>query len=60
MKISPPVFSVSPAEYLRISKKVYFIGNNKHNSDNNVNNESGIRQCDKDGVNQRLTESTKY
>lgn len=61
MKISPSVSPVSPAEYLKISKKkIYFIGNNKHSSDNNVNNECGIRQCDKDGVNERLTERSKY
>ena len=39
---------------------MYFIDNNEHISDNNVYNEVDIQQSEIDGVNQRLTERSKY
>lgn len=60
IKISSTVLPVRPVEYLQVSKKICFIGNNEHISDKNVYNEVDIRQSEIDGVNQRLTEWSKY
>ena len=60
IEASPPALSVSLAEYLQILKKLCFICNGKHISDNYAYNVHGIGRCEMNWEKESLIERSKY